>query len=79
MGGSWGLIWIVWASSAIVWFLAVELTAIAEHRMDRTLSARIRALLGVSPPRRRRRVASAIFASVLVTGIAVFIVHILHH
>jgi len=72
----WHTIWLIWIFAALGSFLAIELTAVFTHRMDRTLSERLRAWLGIQPIRPWRKLASVLFASVLGGGVAVLIWHI---
>jgi hypothetical protein len=75
--GSWGILWIVWAAGALLTFLAIELTAIFTHRMDRTLSENLRKWLGIYPVKPWRKLGGVVFSSTLLSLVGIFIWHIL--
>jgi hypothetical protein len=77
MNNTWAITWIIWLGSATASFLAIELTAIITHRMDRTLSERIRAWLGIYPIRPWRRLAGVLFSMILLSLVGLFVWHIL--
>lgn len=73
----WDLIWQIGLISALLYFVIVEGVAIATHRMDRTLSERLRAWLGIYPVRPWRKLGGLLFAVGLGGGAVVLIWHIL--
>jgi len=73
----WDLIWIIGLVAALAYFLLIELTAIFTRRMDRTLSKRLRAWLGIFPVRPWRKLGGLLFAVGLGGGSVVLIWHIL--
>ena len=75
--GNWADVWLAWLIAALASFLAIELTAVFTHRMDRTLSERLRAWLGIQPIRPWRKLATVLFASLLSGGLGILIWHIL--
>lgn len=72
----WGILWGAWAAVTAGSFAVIEGTALGTGRDDRTLSARIRALLGISPPRPWRRAAVVAFLAALWGFTIWFSVHI---
>lgn len=73
----WDTVWKIGLYGALIYFLAVEGVALATHRMDRTLSERLRAWLGIFPVRPWRKLGGLLFAVVVGGGAVVLIWHIL--
>lgn len=72
----WHVLWITWILTSLGSFLAIELTALATHRMDRTLSDNLRAWLGIEPIKPWRKLGGVLFATVLGGAVSVLIWHI---
>jgi hypothetical protein len=80
----WGVNWTwVWVGVSAVFALGLALFAVFEGlalrqgKVRRTYTYAIRRWLGIEPPRRRRRLAGAVFAAVLVLFPVWFVPHIL--
>lgn len=74
MNGNWP--WLLWIGGTLATFLALELPAIHAHPED-TLSARLRAWLGISPSRPVRHAAVPLFIAGILALPVWLIAHLL--
>lgn len=69
--------WLAWAVVALVSFLVPELYVVFTGRVDLTLSDTLRAILGIDPPSKARKVGSVGFAVTMAGLVSLLISHII--
>lgn len=68
--------WLAWAIVSLVAFLVPELYVVFTGRVDLTLSDTLRAILGIDPPSKARKVGSVGFAVTLLALVGLLVTHI---
>lgn len=68
--------WLLWLAATLLSFAAIETWALTTDH-QRTLTASLRRVLGISPPNRRRKTFVPIFIGGLVALVAWLIPHLL--
>jgi hypothetical protein len=76
MNDSWDWLWRSGLLGATAFFFIVELTAIFTHHSERTFTRNLQSWLGIRPQKPWRKIAGALFSTLLAGGVELLIWHL---